>query len=124
MVIDNEISTLISKKVIVPVEYNPEFFISNVFTVSKKDGGVRMILNLKKLNESVKYKHCKLESLNDVLDMMQPNSWMGSIDLKDAYYSIPIHSEFQKFFTLMWKEFFLSICCTPQWFCTCSEGLY
>ena len=63
-------------------------FLSNVFTVNKKDGGKRMILNLKCLNESVFYRHCKLESLNDVLNMVKQNVWVGSIDLKYAYYSM------------------------------------
>ena len=30
-----------------------------------------MILNLKYLNESVLYRHCKLESLNDVFNMVK-----------------------------------------------------
>ena len=38
-------------------------FVSGVFTRSKKDGSKRMILNLKRLNKFVDYKHFKIESL-------------------------------------------------------------
>ena len=35
-----------------------------------------------------------MENLQDVRDLIKPSVWMASIDLKDAYYSIPIHTSF------------------------------
>ena len=49
----------------------------------------------------LKWKHKE-----DVLNLLKPNVWMGSIDLKDAYYSIPIHPDFQKYFTFFWKHIY------------------
>ena len=43
----------------------PGKFISNAFLCPKKDGGFRMILNLKKFNEYVQYQHFKMEALFD-----------------------------------------------------------
>ena len=114
--INLEMSTLFSKGVIRVVNNSSGNFLSNVFTVDKKDGGKRMILNLKCLNESVLYRHCKLESLNDVLNMVKQNVWMGSIDLKDAYYSIPIHPDFQNFFTFQWEGVFYQFLALPNGF--------
>ena len=65
--------------------------ILRIFTRTKKDGNYGMILNLKIFNEFLKFKHCKLESIRDALDLITKGCYFGSVDLKDAYYSIPIH---------------------------------
>ena len=52
-----------------------------------------MILNLKKLNKYIEPKHFKMESLQNVLHMVKPETWMAFVDLKDAHYSVPIHEE-------------------------------
>ena len=62
-----------------------------------------MILNLKKLNAFVNYIHFKMESLNDMLGLLQPGVWMWSVDLQDAYYSVPVHMLYKKFFTCYWQ---------------------
>ena len=51
-----------------------------------------MILNLKKFNKFVNYKHFKIESINNVLNIIRPNVFMASTDLKDI--SVPIHPKF------------------------------
>ena len=38
-----------------------------------------------------------MESINQLIDIVRPNVYMASIDLKDAFYSIPIHPEHQKY---------------------------
>ena len=71
---------------------------------SKKDGSYRMILNLKTFNEFLKFKHCKLESIEDALDLITEGYYFGSVDLKDAYYSIPIHEKYRRYLKFFWKE--------------------
>ena len=63
----------------------------------KKDGSDRMILNLKGLNRFMEYRHFKMESFSTVVNMVKPNCFMASVDLKDAYYSVPIALEHQKY---------------------------
>ena len=58
---------------------------SNVFTRNKKDGGKRMILNLKQFNTRITYLHFKMESINQVIDIIRPNVYMALTDLKDAF---------------------------------------
>ena len=74
MIIDNEIEILFQKGVIVPSDFVSGDFVSPIFTRPKADRSYRVTLNLKKLNESVRYKHCKLESLNDFLNMIVPGA--------------------------------------------------
>ena len=72
----------------------PNDYVSRIFTRIKKDGNYRMILNLKTFNEFLKFKPCKLESIEDALDLITEGCYFGSVDLKDAYYSIPIHENY------------------------------
>ena len=77
-IIDAEIPKLLSKGVIVNTIREP------TFTRTKKDGSYRMIINLKTFNEFLKFKHCKLESIEDALDLITEGCYFGSVDLKDA----------------------------------------
>ena len=77
--------------------HKPDEFISNIFLRKKKDGTYRLILNLKQLNEFIVYHHFKMDSLQAATELMKPGCFMASIDSKDAYYTVPIHHEFQKY---------------------------
>ena len=45
-----------------------------------------------------------MESLQNVLYMVKPGAWMASVDLKDAYYSVLINQEYQKYL-IFWREY-------------------
>ena len=64
-----------------------------------------MILNLKRLNKFVDYKHFKMESLQNVLELIRPGIYMASIDLKDAFYSVPIHKNHQAYLAFFVEEY-------------------
>ena len=83
-----EINKLLKKGVINKCQKEEDDFISTVFTREKKDGAFRTILNLKYLNEFVEYKHFKMESLEDVFEIIKKDVWMASVDLKDAFFTI------------------------------------
>ena len=86
-IIQCEINKLLQTKVIKSTSHEPGQFISTIFLRPKRDGTHRLILNLKKkLNESVKYEHFKMDTLWTVIRMMKHNCYMASIDIKDAYY--------------------------------------
>ena len=96
-IISQEISKILKKKLIVPTIAEKGNSFSSVLSWVKKDGSYRMILNLKKLNKYIDSKHFKMESLQNVLHMVKSGFLMASVDLKDAYYSVPIHEEYQKY---------------------------
>ena len=96
-VIRSEIVKLLQKSVIVHTQHEPGEFVSPIFVRPKKDGTSRMILNLKDLNQHVQYHHFKMETLVDAIRLMTPNCFMASVDLKDAYYSVPIAQSHQKY---------------------------
>ena len=82
-------------KVIIEVEHESDEFISPIFVVPKKNGEYRMILNLKKLNENIVYHHFKMDTFESSLKLIKPGCFMASVDLRHAYYSIPIAKEHQ-----------------------------
>ena len=73
-----------------------------------------MILNLKRLNDNILSKHFKMESIRNVKHMIRPDCWMASADLKDAYYSVPIHPQHQKYLKFLWNQVAYQYTCLPN----------
>ena len=63
-------------------------FFSNIFPVIKKDGSARVILNLKELNKSIRFSHFKMDTVQDLLQMMFPLCYFLTVDFKHAYFSV------------------------------------
>ena len=91
-----EIHRLLQKGVVEESFHEPGEFISPVFLRAKDDNSFRMILNLKRLNEVAQYNHFKMETLSSILTLVRPGCFMAKIDIKDAYYSVPIRKVDQK----------------------------
>ena len=70
-----------------------------------------MILNLKPLNEFVDYHHFKMDTFRTTLKLIRLGCFMASVDLKDAYYSIPIAEEDRKFLLFEWKGKYYQFTC-------------
>ena len=81
-----------------PVPHRDRFrgFYSNLFTVPRKEGKVRPILDLKALNRFVRLWKFRMESLRSVVASLNPGDFLASIDLKDAYLHIPIFEGHQR----------------------------
>ena len=56
-------------------------FNSTIFTRPKKEGQLRLILNLKKLNKSVEYHHFKIETLRQAFASVKDKCWFASLGL-------------------------------------------
>ena len=70
---------------------------SRICTVPKDDTSIYLILNFKCLTTYIKYLHFKMEIMYSILNLVALNCWMASLDLTDAYYSVKIHSDYQKY---------------------------
>ena len=78
-----------------------ELFLSSVFTAPKKDGRIRPIINLKNLNQFLNVPKFKMETVARVSKCILENSWGVIIDLKDAFFLIPLAWSFHKYFAFM-----------------------
>ena len=113
-VIDLEVEKLLSKKVIEPTGHSHGEIISDVFVRGKKDGGHRMILNLKNLNQYANKLHFKMDTLNTIIKLVEKDCFMASIDLKDAYYSVPIAISHRKYLRFSWRGQLYQFTCLPN----------
>lgn len=94
--IQTEIGHLLALGAIALCEPTTGQFLS-FFLIKKPDGSNRFILNLKGLNRFVQTQHFKLEDLRTACGLLEPEMYMATIDLKDAYFLVPIHKNYRKF---------------------------
>ena len=73
-----------------------------------------MILNLKEFNKTVEHHHFKMDTLDTVTKMIKPGCYMASVDLKDAYYTVPIHKDHQKVLKFEFKGCLYKYTCLPN----------
>ena len=97
-----EINVLLEKGAITTVDRQTQEggFYSTYFVIPKKDGGLRPILDLRPLNAHLKVMKFHMLRTVEVLQSIQENDWFTTIDLKDAYFHIPIaphHRHFLRF---------------------------
>ena len=110
---DREVATLLEKGAVFEVEEASGGFVSSFFTVPKRDGGHRPIVNLKPLNEFVVYHHFKMENLTTVKTLVRRDDWLVKLDLKDAYLLVPMAEQFQKFLQFKWGGKIFRFTCLP-----------
>ena len=113
-IIDAEIKKLSSKRAIEPTAHCCNEIISDVFVREKKDGTHRMILNLKNLNQHANKIHFKMDTLNTIIKLVDKDCFMASIDLKDAYYSVPIAAPYRKYLRFSWRGSLYQFTCLPN----------
>ena len=116
IIVQEEVEKLLGKQVIKVVNDMHGQIVSNVFLRGKKDGSWRMILNLKDFNKHVENIHFKMETLANAINLMKKNCFFGSIDLKDAYYSVNIQGEHRKYFRFRFDDTLYEFCGLPQGF--------
>ena len=91
IVIQQEIQELLRKRAIEEVPPNSRGFRSQLFTVPKKTGDLRPVLNLKPLNQYLPRRPFKMESLKTACTMINPGDYCTKIDLADAFMHYLIH---------------------------------
>ena len=101
--VSEEVASMLGKGAICLVNPSPSQFLSNIFLRVKKDGTDRPIINLKDLNSHIKYEKFKMESLKNLKDLLHPGDLMVKIDLKDAYFSIPLNERSRKLVRFEWE---------------------
>ena len=114
--IQEEVNKLLKKGVVAECEHEPVEYISPIFLKEKTDGTQRLILNLKKLNKHLEYKHFKMQTLQTILTLIQSNCYMATIDLKDAYYSVKIDGDDTSFLKFLCNSKLLKFVVLPNGF--------
>ncbi|XP_030219303.1 uncharacterized protein LOC115548682 [Gadus morhua] len=99
LALDQELSTLLAKGAIEPVDplLHPRGFYSRYFLVKKKDGRFRPILDLRGLIRFLKVLPFHMLTASDTLRVVARGEWFTTLDLRDAYFHVPIAPRHQHF---------------------------
>ena len=81
---------------------------SRLFSVTKKNGGLRPVLDLSFLNTFILTPQLKMEAISSILPHLSRGMWASSLDVTDAFLSVKLSLPIQKYF-----------CFFPEW-----ESLY
>ena len=76
-------------------------FYSRLFLVEKATGSWRPVIDLSHLNDFVQLTPFKMETVASVLLSVREGDFLASLDLKDAYFQIPIHGSSRKLLRFM-----------------------
>ncbi len=112
-----EIVSLLEKGAIdeLPPTQMESGFYSRYFAVPKKDGGLRLILDLRRLNLALRMSKFKMLTIKSILSQIQPRDWFVTIDLNDAYFHIQIVKRHRKFLRFAFEGKAYQYCVLPFW---------
>ena len=97
------VAEMVEKGAVEPVEDCWAGFIARVFLVPKMTRGWRPIFDLSVLNSFLAVTPFRMETVSSVLESMTEGEWMVSLDLKDAYFQVPIHPRSHRFLRFVWQ---------------------
>ena len=120
--IRDKVSELYHAKKIMEAEL--KFFVTRLFTLPKKVGNSRRLIhNLKPLNLYCLSKKFKMEGLKEVRVLLREGDYMTKIDIKSAFYHIPLHPKVRKYFQFrfqgrvyQWRFLPMGWNGSPMWF--------
>nr|XP_061795427.1 uncharacterized protein LOC133586985 [Nerophis lumbriciformis] len=105
LALSRELSSLLAMGAIEPVDPRacPRGFYSTYFLVPKKTGGFRPVLDLRGLNRYLKVLPFRMLTVADVLRVVARGEWFTSVDLKDAYFHVPVAPRHRRFLRFAYR---------------------
>ncbi|XP_033996783.1 uncharacterized protein LOC117491055 [Trematomus bernacchii] len=101
-----ELSVLLAKGAIEPVDplLQSGGFYSAYFLVSKKVGGFRPVLDLRGINRFLRVLPFHMLTTADTLCVVTQGEWFTTVDLRDAYFHVPIAAHHRKFLRFAFQD--------------------
>ena len=112
--IQAEIDDMLRKGIVERADEDPQQVISPIFTREKKNGALRIILDLSDLNQYIVYRHFKMDTLETALAMVTKNCYLASLDWRDAYYTVPVAMSDRKFLRFRWNKILYQYTALPM----------
>ena len=97
LALHQEIEKMLAKGALEIVPDPGPGFYSRLFLVEKATGGWYPVIDLSTLNSFIRQTPFKMETVASVLNAVQENDLLASLDLKDAYFQVPVHPSSRKF---------------------------
>lgn len=90
-------NNLVESKRVSEIPLSSRGFWGHIFVVAQPNKW-RLILDLSQLNKYLHLPSFQMVTMPEILKMINPGDWMTSVDIEKAYWQIPIHPQFRKFF--------------------------
>ena len=104
-VLDHEVASMITKGAIRQVTDNPDGVISPFFARPKSTPGKwRPIVSMKQVNNHIRYVKFRMVTVKDLKLWVRQGYYFTSIDLRDAYFSIPLHKTVWRVIRFVWRD--------------------
>ena len=100
--IDAEVQELLKKGAMQEVKPSDYAFYSRLFLVPRKQCTYWPVMEFSSFNSFVSHVHFQMEGLHCLKTLLRKGDYMTSIDLKDTYFSVPIHNSSQGFLGFIW----------------------
>lgn len=97
------VKDLLHKQAIEEIPAEEMKFQSYLFPL-RQHGKVRAVLDCSQLNRYIQYSHFKMEGPPQLRYMIRPNDWMVKVDLKDAYFHVPLHKADRPWIAFRWQD--------------------
>eukprot|EP00123_Amoebidium_parasiticum_P019238 comp24353_c0_seq3/m.46602 comp24353_c0_seq3/g.46602 ORF comp24353_c0_seq3/g.46602 comp24353_c0_seq3/m.46602 type:complete len:402 (-) comp24353_c0_seq3:1000-2205(-) len=95
-----EVERLVSKGALETVPESAKWCVSKSFGLRKPNGNVRLIIDMRPVNEYAVARGIKYETLSDLRALAQPGDHAFSFDLEDGYFALAIQPRFRKYFQI------------------------
>ena len=106
-------NSLLSKGAMRQIPKSQAKFVFRLFTVPKKSGGLRPAINLKPLNQFLHLQTFKMKGLSDLKVILEPNDFTITVDLSDAYMTLPIDEESRNYLCFQFQDQMFQFCVLP-----------
>ena len=93
----HQVDILLEKRAIEPVALDSPGYYSRLFLAPKKGGEWRPVIDLSSLNKFLDAPRFRMETAASITHATVPGMWATSLDLKDAFFHIPIAPAYRKF---------------------------
>ena len=103
LLVEQEVLEIFEKRAIQKVVPTQRQFLSNFFLVEKKDGGNHPVTNFKKSQQIDSPRAFKMEGLHCLKFLLEQDNLLCKIDLKEAYFSVSLNKNSQKFVGFQWS---------------------
>ena len=123
--LNSEIRDLEIQGAIERVSYRPHC-VSPIKCVAKKGGKLRLVTDLRCVNDSIDSPTFQCEGINSVSQLLSKGDYMCKTDLKNGFFHIPVHPEHRKFLGFqynnvyyVWNVLPFGLSCSPYYFNKC-----
>ena len=122
--IRKEVKSLLEQDVIERAPYNIALYENHLFCITKASGKLRVILDMKELNEHIRLPNLKMFRYQYCFQACLVSSYACKIDLSNAFWHISIHKNYRRYFAFscdnvsyVWKAMPFGLRIAPYLFC-------